>query len=394
MGDDEDDPWSRSFEASEQTTCGCAHCADCASPAARMLERDTPPACGCNKDIPAGKIDDEKCPLLLPAPKKTTPSHGTVTPNLYLCWNDIKAGTCLVDVVVHFHGHAIDLKKPAELTAPMRVAFSGLQTLQTLRAGRPTLGIIPLGRFVGGSAYDFPFFTDGNPDGLDLMIKYALTRLAQKHGLGDDTFKPGRLILSAHSGGGAALTQVLALPFNSKDKKDKRRRYDVHEVHLFDALYGGAQSVIDWATAGIKADLADKLTPQQMPTRGHALRVLYLPCSNDNWEFKKKRGRCSNSETETNSRRVELGLASTLGSSFLRDWYRVEQSAVGHMSMPGTYGPQLLTNAGGALKPPPNKPAKKPDCCPAWPNACEIPTTCKGMPEQPAETKEPAGAGR
>ena len=53
-------------------------------------------------------------------------------------------------------------------------------------------------------------------------MRFSLKRFAAK--LGGATPRVGRLILTAHSGGGAALLKIL-------------EHHDPHQVHMFDALY-------------------------------------------------------------------------------------------------------------------------------------------------------------
>ena len=77
-----------------------------------------------------------------------------------------------------------------------------------------------------------------------------------------------RLILTAHSGGGAALTRALA-------------QIDPHEVHVFDGLYQDAGQLASWAEKRIRADRAAlDAAPagsarDYLDTKGGALRVFF-----------------------------------------------------------------------------------------------------------------------
>ncbi|MFL6331778.1 MAG: N-acetylmuramoyl-L-alanine amidase [Pyrinomonadaceae bacterium] len=366
------------------------------SPAARVLQNGSPPACGNNASITAGEIYDD-CKLLVNHP---TLSHGKVTPNLFLRWNFIPAGACQMDIVVHFHGYALGVPKPAEMNVGEIVPISGLDFVNRatpdaapVRQGRPTLCILPLGRNapVAGrpDRFDFPFFTSGNnPGGLQQVIDYSLGLLAKRYGV---TFSQRRLILTAHSGGGAAVASVLDHRVSSTDP---RRRYTVHQVHLFDAVYGQEKTFADWALERMKADEDANLSAGQMPARGGALRVLYLPCSAGVWSFDKEKGQCvKHGETETHSRNIQLALDRIPAPPFLRDWYRVEQvSGIQHMNIPAAFGSQLLGRAGAGLEPAQavSIPTSPPACCKGWPKDCAAPSTCRGMPASPAG----AGAGR
>ena len=65
----------------------------------------------------------------------------------------------------------------------------------------------------------------------------------------------GRLILTAHSGGGRALLDIL-------------RFHDPHQVHVFDALYWTPDTLIAWAQQRIRRDRASQ-------TGDGGLRVFY-----------------------------------------------------------------------------------------------------------------------
>lgn len=299
--------------------------------------------------------------------------------NVFLRWNDIPQATCELDVVVHFHGY----NNPDGATIYRVAELSGLDLIDPsgksqTRRGAPTLCIMPLGKSEPTDArYDrhtFPFFNSDK--GLNELINDSLNYLAQYHKLMPGAFKARRLILTAHSGGGAGLASVL----NRKNAGTLKLDKDIDEVHLFDATYGGASALRKWAENKLKNDL--RLSAAEMPSKGGALRILYRPCGDWNWKYNPKNGSCSTGETETQARQVEEFLNRTIPAAApARNWYRVERTTVEHNQIPNTFGFQLLANAGKDLTPAPVEAAKipkKPACCPDFPGC-----VCRGKPPEP-----------
>lgn len=140
--------------------------------------------------------------------------------------------------------------------------------------------------------------------------------------MGVPTLTPGRLILTAHSGGGAALWRVLG-------------DLNPHEVHVFDALYQSPAALLRWAGRRIENDAA---APGDLEThmreRGGALRVIYT----------------AHGGTAGNSLEAQRGLDRMLAAHpGLRRWYAAELTATPHGEVPRRFGWRLLRDAGAAL---------------------------------------------
>ncbi|MFI7065682.1 phage tail tip lysozyme [Kribbella sp. NPDC050124] len=228
-------------------------------------------------------------------------THRGTPPALLLRWSAMPT-QATVDVVVHLHGFSrrgrsmhlvrdiapvsgLDLADPRHPSTPGRT--------------RPTLLVLPRGHFHGGKTgrgYSFPALT--RPGAVTKLVDEALRRLRAATGV---QATRGRLILTAHSGGGAALMAIL-------------RHLDPDEVHTFDALYTDPGPLIAWAR-------------RHQAAGSGALRVLFRP----------------GEPTARNSLRV----AAELGAGSAR--FRVEQTGVSHMAIPQTYGWRLLADPGADL---------------------------------------------
>lgn len=264
----------------------------------------------------------------------TTPvlsGHGPHSPNLVLKWNVSPANFTSVDVVVHFHGHT---GLPVADVLANKEGISGVDFTAASRP-RPTLALIPRGHFFGGrhnNGYDFPAVTAAG--GLAALTRggldeFATGQLSQPAG----SLSGGRLVLTAHSGGGAALLQVM-------------RQADPDEVHLFDALYQSADVVSRWA---VRRLLADAAALAGMPeadwegwaaASGGAMRAVFLPTS----------------DTTPHNTRLHQDVWCALQTvsnpavrACLARRYRVEQTRVAHEDIPGRFGPPLLADAGADL---------------------------------------------
>jgi hypothetical protein len=255
--------------------------------------------------------------------------HRGTPPDLILRWNEMPAIPERVDVVVHLHGFS-------GLGGAMRIdrhklPASGLDFVNPANpaeAGRtaPTLAILPRGNFYGGrshAGYDFPaLYAHG---ALGRLISAALSRFAST--IGARHVELGRLILTAHSGGGAALMRLLA-------------DYDPHEIHSFDALYGRPDALIRWAEARLRG-------PEAATS---ALRIL----------FREHEG------TSAHSHAVEQAVRRlTAGHPDLERRFRVEATREPHNGIPRRYGWRLLANASTDLDrpsgPAPHSPGPQPD---------------------------------
>lgn len=245
-----------------------------------------------SRRVGPGRLVVHRLPLLA--------SHRGTHPDLVLRWGAMPS-RAPVDVVVHLHGYAaagrfmrlprdiepvsgLDLTNPDDPTVPGRTA--------------PTLLVLPRGHWFGGRTgrgYSFPALV--RPGAVQQLVRESLDRFRAVTGVEPE---PGRLILTAHSGGGHPLMAVL-------------RHVDPDEVHTFDALYTDPDALIRWARRH-----------QDDPSR--AMRVLHRP----------------GEATAPYSRQVA---ALTRHSPR----FRVEGTRVAHMEIPRTYGWRLLADAGADL---------------------------------------------
>ncbi|MEV0290577.1 MULTISPECIES: hypothetical protein [unclassified Kribbella] len=211
-------------------------------------------------------------------------THRGNPPALLLRWSAMPA-QATVDVVVHLHGfsrrgrsmHLVrDIgRSAASLADPRRPSAPGRTS--------PSLLVFPRGHFYGGKTgrgYSFPALT--RPGAVTKLVDESLRRLRAATGV---QATRGRLILTAHSGGGAALMAIL-------------RHLDPVEVHTFDALYTDPGPLIAWAR-------------RRQESGSGALRVLFRP----------------GEPSARNSLRVAAGL----GAGSAR--FRVEQTGVSHMAI-------------------------------------------------------------
>ncbi|GMA15726.1 hypothetical protein E5F05_06095 [Deinococcus metallilatus] len=246
-------------------------------------------------------------------------------PGLILRWNTL-AVTDRVDVVLHFHGfsaHGAAMNLARDKEGASGLDWSDPRGLDPAPGRtRPTLGLLPRGHFYGGrsgAGYDFPALV--RPGGARELIRWSLERFAARAGV--PALGVNRLILTAHSGGGAATWRVLD-------------DLDPHEVHVFDALYQSPEPLLRWARRRIGRDAAapEASLETYMREQGGALRVLYT----------------SGGGTAGNSleayRQLERALA---GHPALHRWYAVERTSVSHGEIPRRYGWRLLADAGATL---------------------------------------------
>jgi uncharacterized protein YcbK (DUF882 family) len=272
--------------------------------------------------IPAGREEITKVPLLR--------RHRGTGPDLILSWNDMAAQPQSVDVVVHLHGYSLSAGKLLNIARDI-IPRSGLDWSdpeghdRTTRRSRPTLALLPRGNFFGGKTnrgYSFPALV--TETGLLQLIDFGLGHLARH--IGATSLARGRLIITAHSGGGAALLRIL-------------RHNDPHEVQVFDGLYQDPAELVRWAKERIERDLkaldsGAESVERYMPQRGGSLCVLFRP----------------GTATQRYSLTVHDALNAAIPSgSALNRCYRVEETAVGHVLIPRRYGWRLLANAAAEL---------------------------------------------
>jgi LAS superfamily LD-carboxypeptidase LdcB len=265
---------------------------------------------------PAGReLAVQRVPLLA--------SHHGPGPDLILRWN-VPAVPDSIDVVVHLHGFwysGMKLDRDIKPVSGLDLTPAGSAT----GAGRtrPTITVLPKGhdtgvRQKGGKFNVFTFPALVTHTGLDDLVRFSLDRFAAT--LGGRPPRVDRLILTAHSGGGAALLGILKHP-------DIARR--VHQVHVFDALYQSPRYLADWAAERIRTDRAAAGGADYMTARGGALRVFYH----------------GNGSTKRFSDELRTSLSGTLAGSGLDRWYRVESSTLDHFRIPRAYGWRVLADA-------------------------------------------------
>jgi phosphatidylserine/phosphatidylglycerophosphate/cardiolipin synthase-like enzyme/outer membrane protein OmpA-like peptidoglycan-associated protein len=264
-------------------------------------------------------------------------AHGGTGANVLLRWNNVPADARSIDVVVHLHGFKGPFANEQLLRAV--TVYSGLDLTGRVRA---TLGILPRGRLITpeevrqtqarlderarqlgkqpakarSDVQTFPGLLRDGGAGLESLITGALQWFAQQRG-GGSALPIARLILTAHSGGGAALDRLVA-------SHAIRRVCNPDEVHAFDALYSEAVGLKSWVTARLDADRSRQ--SNQLDTLGGALRVFYRPGGG----------------TQPWSER--LGQSLPPASDPLSRFYRIDCTRVSHLEIPKQFGPPLLRN--------------------------------------------------
>jgi hypothetical protein len=271
--------------------------------------------------------------------------HAGSGANLLLRWNNIPLDARIIDIVVHLHGY-IGLNPNADtLTALAR--RSGLDLSGRTR---PALAILPRGRRITPAevrsnqvrldqisqktgtkpkrarddVYTFPALTRDYGKGLEDLVSGALVWLAGELGPSNrEPFQLGRMILTAHSGGGAALNTLVAA-------HTRRRVCNPDEVHMFDGLYAEATGVKNWVSARIAAD--ERRSGAEMRTRGGGLRVFYRSAIGGTRYWSEDLARSFRNRAQQS-----------------RPWYRAECTTVDHLKIPNKYGPPLLRDRAADL---------------------------------------------
>lgn len=271
-------------------------CNDASVPVQPTPQPPPRPAPGPAPQVRAGQVVIDRDALLH--------SHAGTPPDLVLKWNNMSQPST-VDVVVHLHGwspgvgarmNIVRHKLPAsglDFTDPMNPGSVGRTT--------PTLLVLPRGHHdpVGSKTERYTFPALVVRGALQRLVDESLARFAAQTGA---TVRRGRLILTAHSGGGAALMQILG-------------HTDPDEVHAFDALYGDPTPLITWAK-------------RRMTSGTGALRVLYRPGEG----------------TAAHSKRVAQAIAGAPSRRF-----RVEHTSVSHGDIPRRFGWRLLADPSADL---------------------------------------------
>ena len=302
-----DEPWHWTYEPSS----------DSELEAELELGETTPPG------VRPGRLEVRSVPMLA--------SHRGSPPDLILRWNQMTAVPEAIDVVVHLHGFwYAGMRLPRDIEPVSGLDLAPISGTTGAARTRPTLTVLPRGHDTrirqkfkrkdgsiayGYNAMTFPALVTRN--GLTDLVRLSLERFAAA--VGGSPPRVGRLILTAHSGGGKALLQLL-------------EHHDPHQVHVFDALYWSPEPLERWARRRIERDKAELASggAAYMATRGGALRVFY-------------QGRTAHGTTPA-SRRLQAALAPSLEGELAR-WYRVEASAFDHFQIPRRYGWRVLADA-------------------------------------------------
>jgi LAS superfamily LD-carboxypeptidase LdcB len=284
--------------------------------------------------IAAGEADVASVPLLS--------EHHDAGPDMILRWNEIADLSSGIDVVVHLHGFSsdrhLDLRRRKlpisglDFAPPAPTAGMPRQPSWTGRR-RPTLLVLPRGRARPGhnAAYDFPALV--RVGAFAQLVDVALREFEARAGVGR-RLEPRRIILTAHSGGGASLNRILG--------RTEGTPVDPHEVHVFDGLYGAdAPGLRTWVERRLRRDVARLRAgvpdaAAYMATEGCALRTLYLHGSD-------------RATTRPASLKVQADVdalipAGTPYTALLKRHYRTEVARVGHMAVPYWYGGRLLVD--------------------------------------------------
>ncbi|WP_137896344.1 M15 family metallopeptidase [Ramlibacter sp. 2FC] len=266
-------------------------------------------------------------------------------PNCVLRWARIAAGySGPVDMVLHFHGY----QGHNQMRLAAKAAASGLD-LDRPGVGRPTLGLVPHGhafrsRMAGVDGFDFPAISTAAE--LDAFVDEALAAWARETGGGRLT--RGRLILSGHSGGGAALTKLM------RAIGDQAR---VHGFQYFDATYGGQPTLTQrqgWIEAAIARDaaalanLADEAARRRyLQSQGSHLRICFIDGSGT--------AAAARAADAFVRERLQALVPDAGLRELLRKHYRAQKVArpaqVGHNLVPRSFGGRLLADPGNDLAP-------------------------------------------
>ncbi|MEJ8836853.1 M15 family metallopeptidase [Ramlibacter sp. AN1133] len=255
-----------------------------------------------------------------------------------------------VDVVIHFHGYSG--RNAMKLAS--KAADSGLD-LRAPGVGRPTLGLVPHGvphewyqvdkktkaKTRAGDGFTFPQIATQAQ--LDAFVDEALQAFAKVHG-GQPT--RGRLVLTCHSGGGAALSKLLAT------LKDYGRL--LHGCQYFDATYGGADILT--APGGWLAKAMDRDATALAKLSGEEARQRYM--QNDGSHLRMVF--IDGTGTAPAAIATEAFMRDRLGTpedvrALLHRHYRAQKVAdpkkVYHGRVPPVCGGRLLADAGNDLSP-------------------------------------------
>jgi hypothetical protein len=334
-------------------------------PRAGQIPRQTAPAHDDEADL------QEAVPLHGRGRFRHEPLGGDPGDNVEARWN-VDAATAsgtTIDIVVHLHGYG----SPGTDFIARKATAAGVDLIDAadvvrVRASQPTLALVPRGRHVNGVTWVFD--TLGDRAAFDRLVDAGVTWLctAVLRLPSGASLTRGRLTLAAHSGGGGAISALLAGGLNPD------------EVICFDSMYGGEDPIRRWAEARIASSDA--------PRSG--LRVFYTGCAAPaaahpagRWVARRSGGHAYEAPgswsyrsdnrwhlvtTEVSARRlhhaIERAVSRVTGGAALVSRFRVQQTSVAHNDIPSTYSPLLLENIAADVprtSPPP--PAKNRPAC-------------------------------
>lgn len=266
-------------------------------------------------------------------------------PNCVLRWARVPQNyTGAIDIVIHFHGY----KANNAMRLRDKANASGLDLAGV---SRPTLGLVPQGRafvssIVGLDGFDFPAISTMRE--MQRFIDAALAAFKLATGSSDRTITPARVVLTGHSGGGAALNLLM---------RSAGSGTAVRAFHFFDATYGSAAVMTardGWLVNALRRDAqlvqsaeSDDARARALADGGGGLRILFL----------------DGTRTAPAAKQVDRFIDTTLRElvpdaaqrAILRRYYRAQPvtnpRAVNHDRVPRVFGGRLLADGANDLAP-------------------------------------------
>lgn len=273
-------------------------------------------------------------------------------PNCVLRWANVPSGhRGAVDVVIHFHGH----QQHNRMTLQAKANASGVDLSGTQR---PTIGLVPHGlprvyqpKGEAGKpppplmdAFSFPAISTLQE--LNAFVDEALAAFAAENG----GVRPsrGRVILTGHSGGGAALALLM---------RSIGTNAGVHGFQYYDGTYGGEATLTqrqNWIETAIARDAqalatiaGDAERRAYMNERGGHMRIVFI-------DGTQTAAVARATDTFMRARLSEL-VSDTGLRAFLRRYYRAQKVThprqVYHGVVPRICGARLLADGGNDLQP-------------------------------------------
>lgn len=248
--------------------------------------------------------------------------------------NTLKPNDRKIDIVVYLHGFG-NPKNKKDCFLEYKSFWAGLEMPDALIGvtkgrGRPILALVPKGIYIKS------FYPSGNPkygwyfnklktstvfnklvkEGLRWLESDVLKQKAPKNAK-PLNLKVGRMTLIAHSGGGAAMNNLL------------NAGVDPDVVICYDSTYGAANPIIKWATKKIVSDNT-LITSKQSPKA--ALRIFY------GYGSPRLAARQIKKAVKRLLRKQKMHCTT------LADRYRIEFTTVKHGHIPKVYTGLLLDN--------------------------------------------------